>query len=57
MFHASANGCFIANPLWGLVSELTLDENGMGRLHEEKALVLGDQGKKASRCFIYSLIY
>ncbi|RDL31810.1 Uncharacterized protein BP5553_09212 [Venustampulla echinocandica] len=44
MFHASANGSLIAKPLWGLVSELTLDDNGMRRLHEEKELVLGDQG-------------
>ena len=29
----------------GLVSELTLDENGFRRLQEEKALVLGTQGK------------
>ena len=48
MFHASANGSLIAKPLWGLVSELTLDDNGMRHLYEEKELVLGDQGKKAS---------
>jgi hypothetical protein len=57
MFHAAANGSLIAKPLWGLVSELTLDDNGMRRLHEEKELVLGDQGKKAARPFIYSSIY
>jgi hypothetical protein len=57
VFHAGANGSLIAEPLWGLVSELTLDDNGMKRLHEEKELVLGDQGKKVSRLFIYSLTY
>lgn len=54
IFHASANGLLIAQPLWGLVSELTLDDNGMRRLHEEKELVLGDQGEKASNFFNYS---
>lgn len=48
MFHASANGSLIAKPLWGLVSDLTLDDNGMRRLHEEKELVLGDQGNESS---------
>jgi hypothetical protein len=57
MFHAAANGSLIAKPLWGLVSELTLDDNVIKRLREEKQLVLGDQGKKVSRLFIYSLIY
>lgn len=56
MFHAAANGSLIAKPLWGLVNELTLDDNGMRRLHEEKELVLGDQGMKASRPFIYSSV-
>lgn len=32
-------------PFYGLVSELTLDDNGAKRLHEEKDMVLGDQGK------------
>jgi hypothetical protein len=45
MHHASFNGFLIAKPIWGLVSELTLDENGFRRLQEEKALVLGTQGK------------
>jgi hypothetical protein len=45
MHHASSNGFLIAKPIWGLVSELTLDENGFKRLQEEKALVLGTQGK------------
>ncbi|KAL2062326.1 hypothetical protein VTL71DRAFT_6592 [Oculimacula yallundae] len=44
MFHASANEMLLAKPLWGLVSALTLDESGITRLHEEKELVLGDQG-------------
>jgi hypothetical protein len=48
MFYASGNSFLIEKPLWGLVSKLTLDDNGMRRLHEEKELVLGDQGKNAS---------
>jgi hypothetical protein len=54
MFHASNNSFLISKPLWGLVSELTLDDNGMRRLHEEKGLVLGDQGKKALDCLFNS---
>ncbi|KAH7357059.1 hypothetical protein BKA65DRAFT_220674 [Rhexocercosporidium sp. MPI-PUGE-AT-0058] len=46
IFHAAANGSLVSKPLWGLVSELTLDDNGIKRLQEEKELVLGDQGKK-----------
>jgi hypothetical protein len=45
MHHASLNGFMIAQPLWGLVDELTLDENGLKRLQEEKELVLGTQGE------------
>ena len=44
MHHASFNGSLLAKPIWGLVEELTLDDNGMQRLHEEKELVLGTQG-------------
>ncbi|KAH8649432.1 hypothetical protein BGZ60DRAFT_422302 [Tricladium varicosporioides] len=44
MHHASLNAFLVAKPLWGLINELTLDDNGMKRLHEEKELVLGDQG-------------
>lgn len=47
MHHASLNAFLIAKPLWGLINELTLDDNGMNRLHEEKTLVLGDQGKSS----------
>ena len=44
MHHASFNGALIAKPSWGLIGELTLDGDGMRRLHEEKELVLGTQG-------------
>lgn len=44
MHHASFNGALLAKSIWGLVEELTLDDNGMQRLHEEKELVLGTQG-------------
>jgi hypothetical protein len=57
IFHASANGSLIAKPSWGLVGELTPDGNGLRCLLEEKHLVLGDQGKKTPRSFIYSLVY
>ncbi|CZR60705.1 uncharacterized protein PAC_10601 [Phialocephala subalpina] len=33
-----------SKPIWGLISELTLDDDGLKRLHEEKELVLGTQG-------------
>lgn len=49
MFHASLNGSLVAKPLWGLVEELTLDHNGMKRLHEEKQLVFGGQGERTSK--------
>lgn len=44
MHHASFNGALIAKPIWGLIDELNLDDDGMRRLHEEKELVLGTQG-------------
>jgi hypothetical protein len=44
MHHASFNEALIAKPSWGLIGELTLDDDGMRRLHEEKELVLGSQG-------------
>jgi hypothetical protein len=47
MHHASFNGSLIEKPVWGLVEELTLDDNGMQRLHEEKELVLGSQGESS----------
>ena len=45
MHHASFNGALIAKPSWGLIEELTLDDSGMRRLHEEKELALGTQGE------------
>lgn len=45
MHHASFNGGLIAKLSWGLIGELTLDDDGMRRLHEEKKLVLGTQGR------------
>lgn len=45
MHHASLNASVMAKPGWGLVSELTLDDDGIRRLQQEKHLVLGAQGK------------
>lgn len=44
MHHASFNASLIAKPVWGFTGELTLDDDGMMRLKEEKELVLGQQG-------------
>lgn len=44
MHYASFNGALLDKPVWGLVEELTLDDVGLSRLHEEKELVLGAQG-------------
>jgi hypothetical protein len=46
MHYASFNEALIAKPSWGLIEILTLDDDGMRRLHEEKELVLGPQGNK-----------
>jgi hypothetical protein len=46
MHYASFNEALMKKPTWGLVNELTLDNNGIQRLHEEKELVLGPQGRQ-----------
>jgi hypothetical protein len=48
MHHASFNGALIVKPSWGLIGELTLDDDGMRCWSEEKKLVLGTQDKEST---------
>lgn len=45
MHYASVNGHMMKKPSYGLVGELTMDDRGIASLHEEKYMVLSDQGK------------